>query len=171
MKETFKAVLGSIEYFLNPQVVDHEDTPGGINQALVAGKLVIIRNALQEILAEKIYTCLHKFNQWKVYEHHEKHFHYHHHNIYDKSLYPPDLAWCNAIFASEPTKAFIQRLSQRNCLGETPFSASWYMPGDHSLPHDDFLGTGDGESRQVAFVWHLSKNWQPSWGGDFFWCP
>ena len=24
--------------------------------------------------------------------------------------------------------------------------------------------------RNVAFVWHLAKNWEPKWGGSFYWC-
>src|SRR5262249_26518257 len=93
-----------------------------------------------------------------------------HHNIYDESLFPADLSWCQQIFQSDSTKDFIQRLSQRNCQGETVFSASLYLPGDHSLPHSDFLAHNN-EHRQVAFIWHLTKHWQSDWGGDFFWCP
>lgn len=36
--------------------------------------------------------------------------------------------------------------------------------GDHSLPHTDWVG-----QRTVAYVWHLSKNWKPEWGGALYW--
>jgi Rps23 Pro-64 3,4-dihydroxylase Tpa1-like proline 4-hydroxylase len=51
------------------------------------------------------------------------------------------------------------------------FSASWYLPGDHSLPHTDAIASGGGARRQVAFIWHLAKDWQSEWGGALFWCP
>ena len=51
------------------------------------------------------------------------------------------------------------------------FSASWYQSGDHSLPHTDKTSNAAGENRQVAFVWHLAKEWRPEWGGALFWCP
>ena len=41
-----------------------------------------------------------------------------------------------------------------------------YLPGDHSLPHRDF-----GGNRSVAFVWHLTRQWQSEWGGHLYWCP
>src|SRR5206468_8983413 len=52
-----------------------------------------------------------------------------------------------------------------------PTRRSSDLPGDHLLPHDDRLRTGENDSRQLAFVWHLTKNWRPTWGGDFYWCP
>ena len=39
------------------------------------------------------------------------------------------------------------------------------MPGDYSLPHSDTY-----ENRSVAFIWHLTRNWNPKWGGDLCWC-
>ena len=32
------------------------------------------------------------------------------------------------------------------------------------MPHSD-----DSAGRTVAFVWHLSRNWDPEWGGSLFW--
>jgi Rps23 Pro-64 3,4-dihydroxylase Tpa1-like proline 4-hydroxylase len=156
---------------MNPDVFRSQGALRRISEALVAGKLIVIRNAAKETFAEKMFQCLDSFSDWRVHEGYEEHFHYHHHNIYDKTLYPPELTWCNTIFASEATKSFMQGLSQRDCSGETNFSASWYLPGDHSLPHNDYVTTGENSSRQVAFVWHLAKNWRSTWGGAFYWCP
>ena len=47
----------------------------------------------------------------------------------------------------------------------------WYMPGDHSLPHTDAVPGSAGAKRQVAFVWHLAKDWRSERGGALFWCP
>jgi hypothetical protein len=171
MKETAKDVISSLELYLNPDVFRREEALRSAREALAGGRLVVIRNAMREAFAERMFQCLDAASDWRVYEKYQDHFHYHHHNLFERKLFPTDLAWCGAIFASEPTRNFMQRLSGRDCSGETDVSASWYLPGDHSLPHSDYVENGDGDTRQLAFVWHLTRNWHPTWGGDFFWCP
>jgi hypothetical protein len=166
-----QAVLGSIETYLNPAVFQREESVQTIADNLVAGKLVVIRHALQDAFAERIFRCLDQSTDWRAYEAFQGHFHYRHHNLYDESLYPPDLKWCRNLFQSVATRNYVERLSRRDCSGEPIFSASWYLPGDYSLPHTDFPPSGNDAHRQVAFVWHLTKNWSEDWGGDLFWCP
>jgi Rps23 Pro-64 3,4-dihydroxylase Tpa1-like proline 4-hydroxylase len=91
-------------------------------------------------------------------------FHYHHHNANEKAAFPPELRACEQIFKAHTSRRLIQELSEVDCSGEPQFSASLYLPGDHSLPHNDL-----GRSRSVAFVWHLTKDWSSSWGGHFYW--
>ena len=62
------------------------------------------------------------------------------------------------------------RLSGRLCLGPAEVSASWYIAGDHSLPHNDAVTSGGHFIRQVAYVWHLAKDWRSEWGGALYWC-
>jgi Rps23 Pro-64 3,4-dihydroxylase Tpa1-like proline 4-hydroxylase len=138
---------------------------------MAAGRLVVIRDAFVASFAERIHRSLDACVAWQVYERYEKHFHYHHHNLYKTSDYPPDLAWCEQIFGSLATKALATRLSGRECMGPTAVSASWYLPGDHSLPHTDAVPASDTATRQVAFVWHLARDWRSEWGGALFWCP
>lgn len=38
------------------------------------------------------------------------------------------------------------------------------MKRDHSNPHTDRL-----EARTVTFLWQLTKDWKPEWGGAFYW--
>jgi Rps23 Pro-64 3,4-dihydroxylase Tpa1-like proline 4-hydroxylase len=170
-QQTARSAIHALDLYMNPGMFRHEESLHKIGEALAAGRLVVIRNAAREVFAEKMFHRLDWFSDWRVYECYEEHFHYHHHNIYEKRLYPQELAWCNTLFASEPTKALMQRLSRRDCAGETSFSASWYLPGDHSLPHSDDVTVGENCSRQVAFVWHLAKGWNSTWGGAFYWCP
>jgi Rps23 Pro-64 3,4-dihydroxylase Tpa1-like proline 4-hydroxylase len=67
-------------------------------------------------------------------------------------------------FSSDETKRLVGQLSGQNCSGSTSFWASWYQPGDHSLPHNDrVISDRLNEVRNVAFVWHLSKDWRPEW--------
>ena len=62
------------------------------------------------------------------------------------------------------------RLSGRSCVGPVQFSASWYLPGDYSLPHNDIAESGKDSNRQLAYVWHLAKDWRSEWGGALYWC-
>jgi len=166
-KEIMEQSIASIEFFLSPQLFTR-DIINRISQHLIAGDLIVIRNAFEKSLARRMFRCLDQFGEWKLYEGFEEHFHYRHHNIYDETLFPLDLVFCRDIFSSVPTRRFVQRLSRIDCTGTT-FGASWYQPGDHSLPHNDYVGSEDNH-RQVAFVWMLTKEWQPEWGGEFFWC-
>jgi Rps23 Pro-64 3,4-dihydroxylase Tpa1-like proline 4-hydroxylase len=106
-----------------------------------------------------------------VHENYAERFSYYHHNVYHPEEFPADLVWCSKIFNSSKSKAWATRLSGRRCLGPTSISASWYLPGDHSLPHTDNVTTGAHYIRQLAFVWHLAKDWRSEWGGAFYWCP
>ena len=168
-KKFLKSSLSSIEFFLNPMIFGNEELASQIQDHLSTGDLVVIRNALHEGFAHRMFTYLDECSDWKLYEGYHEHFQYHHHNIYDEKLFSPDLNLCRDIFGSDSTKSLIQRLSGRDCSGETVLSASLYLPGDYSLPHNDFLGNKD-DHRQVAFVWQLTRNWQSKWGGEFFWC-
>jgi hypothetical protein len=161
----------SIEAYLRPSLRRAGSAMEQVGARLAAGALVVIRGAFESAFAEQIHRSLDACTAWQLHEKYEEHFHYHHHNLYRESEYPPDLAWCDKVFSSAMTKAWATRLSGRPCEGPTAFSASWYLPGDHSLPHTDAIGSSSDARRQVAFVWHLAKDWQPEWGGALFWCP
>ena len=72
------------------------------------------------------------------------------------------------MFNNRKSKQFMSELTGRDCEseGNNPGSASHYMVGDHSLPHTDYQ-----DEQTVAYVWHLTKDWDPTWGGAFCWCP
>ena len=168
MKGDLESVFNSIEFFLNPDVFAEEKLVDEISDQLADGHLIVIRNAFQDAFADHMFSCLDQFHEWRLYEGYQPHFHYHHHNIYDESLFPAELGHCHDIFSSEATKSFVQRLSRRDCSGDLSFSASLYLPGDYSLPHNDRIHAGP--QRQVAFIWNLTKHWQADGGGEFFWC-
>jgi thioredoxin 1 len=162
-----EARLLSIETHLRPSVRAALEDAGPL---LAAGSLVAIRDAFEPDFAERIYRSLDSCTTWRLYEGYEEHFHYHHHNVYEIGEFPADLAWCSKIFDSSNTKKWVTGLSARSCLGPAEVSASWYLPGDHSLPHNDVAGNDASSNRQVAFVWHLAKDWRSEWGGALFWC-
>ena len=168
-KQGLEDLTNSIEFFLDSSIVPDDNLIQDLRQHLTLGNLIVIRNAFHSAFAERMFDCLDQFSQWQLYEKYAQHFHYHHHNIYDEKQFPEDLNRCKDVFGSEATKKFIRRLSQRDCLGGTDLSASWYQPGDYSLPHTDLVFHKE-EVRQVAFVWNLTRAWQADWGGEFFWC-
>jgi 2OG-Fe(II) oxygenase superfamily len=160
-----------IEAYLRPSLRGPGSAMEEAGARLAGGRLVAIREAFEPAFAERMHRSLDTCTSWRVYEDYQEHFHYHHHNLYKENEYPPDLAWCDKVFSSAATKAWVTQLSGRSCMGPTEFSASWYLPGDHSLPHNDAMASRDDARRQVAFIWHLAKNWQSEWGGALFWCP
>jgi hypothetical protein len=159
----------SIETYIHPDL--HGAPLDRAGAELAAGRLVVIRNAFDPAFAERIHRSLDSSTAWRAYEGYEEHFHYHHHNLYDPAEFPPEVAWCSRIFSSPRTKAWAGRLSGRQCGGPAQFAASWYRPGDHSLPHTDAVPVKAEANRQVAFVWHLARDWRPEWGGALYWCP
>jgi Rps23 Pro-64 3,4-dihydroxylase Tpa1-like proline 4-hydroxylase len=164
--------LRSLCHYLNPVVVADTGLLDGLRQHLAEGRLIIVRHAFRPAFADRLHACLDGSSDWQLHEgDSHPHFRYRHHNLYDESRFPPDLRWCQAILQSAETKAFVQALSGRDCSGRGQFSASWYHARDYSLPHNDLVGDGSGERRQLAMVWHLTRDWQPRWGGDFYWCP
>jgi len=134
--------------------------------ALRAGGLVVIPNAFRKRVADEVHQALTQTAEWGIYESFYPGFFFHHHNLYDPWVWPPAMRRMQSVFASSGTRSFIADLTERDCSAEPTFSASLYLPGDHSLPHNDLL-----ENRSVAYVWHLTKNWSSSWGGAFYWVP
>ncbi len=161
----------SIETHLRPSLRGPGSVLASIGPRLAAGELVAIRNAFEPDFAEQMHRCLDSCKAWRAYESYEAQFHYHHHNLFEPDDYPPDLAWCAKVFDSDSTRAWASSLSSRSCHGPAEVYASWYLPGDYSLPHNDVADSGPNLNRQVAFVWHLAKEWRPEWGGALYWCP
>jgi len=131
----------------------------------------VIRDAFEPDFAERMYRSLDSVPRWPLHENYAPRFAYHHHNLYHADQFPADVAWCSKVFDSSSSKAWATSLSGRSCPGPTEISASCHLPGDHSLPHNDNVTTGQHYIRQLAFVWHLAKDWRSEWGGALYWCP
>lgn len=153
-----------IRNFLNPKVLQRKNLKL-IETKLKQGCLVSIREAFNEEFSNLMFQSLDTENNWKLHESIHNVFHFHHHNIYDLADFSAELLTARLIFSSSFTKKWMSQLTGKDCSEEIILSPSWYMPGDHSLPHSD----NDGD-RSVSFVWHLTKNWMPHWGGGLYWC-
>ncbi|MCB0309452.1 MAG: 2OG-Fe(II) oxygenase [Bdellovibrionales bacterium] len=154
----------SIENFLNPEIFQNSKTVQEIRLALQTGRLVSIKNALDIEFANEVYEDLENCDRWKIHDGFQKNFFYQHHNLYEVNSFPPALLTAGSVFGSTASKDWATNLTERDCTGQVQFSASYYMPGDHSTPHADNM-----DIRQVAFIWHLTKDWKPHWGGSLCW--
>jgi hypothetical protein len=133
--------------------------------------LVVIRDAFVASFAERIHRSLDACVAWQVYERYEKHFHYHHHNPYKTSDYPSDLAWCEQIFGSLATKAPGDTVVWPRVHGTDGGFCELVSAGRSLAATYGRRAGQDPATRQVAFVWHLARDWRSEWGGALFWCP
>ena len=151
----------SIEHYLNPEL-DLQDA----GTRLRAGKIVVLRDAFHRDFAEATHSALSDPSlPWTRNEaYFDDGYSFCHSNVHDSSRWPGGLHAALGVFDHPGTKQRISELSARDCLGAAIGSPSYYAPGDYSLPHSDWMG-----QRTVAYVWHLSKGWQPDWGGGLYW--
>jgi hypothetical protein len=139
-----------------------------IATSLAAGRAVTIGDALDPADAEQLHRELTAVPRWDPFEGavagHA--FHFRHHNLLDEARFPPALQRFARRVGGARTRALITALSGADCSGAVQVGASAYLPGDYSLPHSD-----SSFPRSVAFVLHLTKDWDPGWGGGLYWCP
>jgi hypothetical protein len=137
-----------------------------IGAELVRGGCVVLRDAFEKDFAERTYAALEGIRDWSSQEEYaQSHFGYERH-ILDEHRAPDALVECTRVFAHPATRETMARLSRRNCSGTTACAATLYVSGDYSLPHSDAWGL-----RNVTFIWHLTKDWDARWGGNFYWVP
>lgn len=155
-----------LERYLNPKLFEDEATMRDIGEQLRAGEVVVLRDAFRPEFAEMVHAELSaKSAAWELNEaYFPDGYHHRHHNIYDRGSWSARLNMTQDVFTDESSQQFISKLTARDCSGEVTGAPSWYQSGDHSLPHTDWVA-----QRTVAYVWHLSKNWKPEWGGALYW--
>lgn len=157
----------SIRDVLNPRLFDDPATLDGIRKGIRAGEICVIRNAFIPEFAEAMYQELDGTDSWSRNEDYfDDGYGFRHNNVYSKSDFSPLFLQANAMFETDETKAFMSDLTGRDCTGESVGAPSYYEAGDHSLPHTDHIG-----QRSVAYIWHLSKDWRPEYGGGLYWAP
>mmetsp|Transcript_37918 Transcript_37918/g.55894 ORF Transcript_37918/g.55894 Transcript_37918/m.55894 type:complete len:362 (+) Transcript_37918:104-1189(+) len=162
---TYTLGKNSIEDYLSPRLFEDPAILQDVRQRLKDGRLVVIKDAFVPEFAEAMHQELLAETSWTKNEDYLKDgYHYKHYNVYDRGDYSPLFRSALQMFDSEESKQFMANLTGRDCSGDTLGSPSYYDSGDHSLPHTDHVG-----QRSVAYVWHLSKNWKPEWGGGLYW--
>ena len=157
----------SIKDLLNPRLFQDPATLNDIHTKICAGEICVIRNAFIPEFAEAMYQELDETDTWSRNEDYfEDGYGFRHNNVYSKTDFSPLFLQANAMFETDETKAFMTDLTGRDCTGESVGAPSYYEAGDHSLPHTDHIG-----QRSVAYIWHLSKDWRPEYGGGLYWAP
>jgi hypothetical protein len=152
--------LWSLNALLNPHVVSDHRAWHHAADHLQKGGVLSIESAFRTDVANTMHRSLLISDKWKLHEEIHPLFFYHHHNIYNTADLSPTMLIASLIFASRPTIDWAASLVGSDCSGAVQQSASWYMPGDHSTPHSDAA-----LRRKLAFVWHLTADWDNSWGG------
>jgi hypothetical protein len=136
-----------------------------IGREIENGRAVVIADAFDEAVAQRVHCALERCEDWRPYERHDPFFHFHHHNLYGGSSLPVEVRDCARVLGSTPTKLLLSVLTGADCRGPLSVGASMYLPGDYSLPHTDAA-----DARSLAYIWYLTKDWSPKWGGLFVWC-
>jgi hypothetical protein len=155
----------TLETYLNPAYLE-EDLLANMRSRLRGGDVVVLRDAFRPEFAEMVYSeLMDKGVSWELNEaYFPDGYAYKHHNVYDQGSFSARLNATLGVFTDPASQAFMADLTGRDCDGVTTGAPSWYQEGEHSLPHTDWAG-----QRTVAYVWHLSKNWKPEWGGALYW--
>jgi hypothetical protein len=157
----------SIEEVLRPGLFGDAGLRERLRNETTSGRMCVIRDAFAPGFAAGVAGALETSTAWQPnQDFSQPFFHYSHHNIYDPQQFTGDLLRCYDIFGSPASKRAMGEIFGVDCGGALNFGASVYLPGDYSLPHDDRLGP-----RSLAYVWHLSRDWDPRWGGHLYWAP
>jgi hypothetical protein len=156
----------SLQHILNRDTFRDPETLARIGRAIADDRAVLIPRAFDDDWAERVHLDLEHCTRWEPEQTGAEYFHYRQHGLRDATQFPDAVREVARVFQSGATKALLGEVTGCDCSGPLWYAASLYLPGDYSLPHSDAWG-----SRTLSFVWYLSKNWKPEWGGHFVWCP
>lgn len=153
---------------LNPKIFQDVSTIDKVSTWMRLGRAIVIPDALPLDFAEEVCRELHVSSYWSSSEGGHDFFQYRNCVIPRLDGLSPPLARCSRVFRSVETRRFIAELSGADCFGDPRVAAAWYRANDYALPHDDSKAR---DPRSVAYIWYLTKEWYPAWGGALFWCP
>ena len=159
----FESYGWNILNYLSPHITQ-PNTLADIREKLRNGKVVVLRDAFIPEFAETMHQDLLQLNYTLQERYDPDGFHVKQHNVYLFSDFTQTMLAADKMFNSQETKQLIHDLTGRDCTGIVRTTASWFAPGGYVLPHSDHR-----DERTVSFVWHLSKNWLPEWGGALYW--
>jgi hypothetical protein len=160
--ERIEASDAPLQTILNAEIFRDPRLLPTIGREIENGRAVVIAQAFEPDLARRVHAALEQSTSWKPYEGHTPFFQFRHHNHYGWSNLPPEVRECARVLDGMPAKLLLSVFTGADCRGPLSIGASMYLPGDYSLPHNDVIGT-----RSVAYIWYLTKDWSPEWGGQF----
>ncbi len=139
-----------------------------VANAMMRGQLIRVMAPFPEGVARELTAELAALPEhvWTQHRGSESGFQFCHHNVYlEHSLFAtrcPAYVQACRWFETEGLRWF-ERIT--GVQGQVVVSASWYREGDYSTPHSDM-----GRGRRIAFVWHVTPEWDERDGGDLVWC-
>lgn len=162
--QRLRGALWGMPNFLTVELSDADDLDQ-VQRHLAEGALLSIDNAFIPEFADTVHRSLDRLTGWKLHETISDNFYFHSHAVYDLAQLDPTLTLLYMICDSEASTRWASGLSGIACTAATTAFPSWYMPGDQTTIHDDRV-----HDRVLAFIWHLTRDWQPTWGGNLVWC-
>ncbi len=139
---------------------------------LKANKPVIIRNVFREDYAEKLYEELDNSPHFRPYEGYEEWYQFTLNAIYmnEENSSPSIHPVLNDVYSfvdSPAVKSWVKDVTGSDASSKVAAGAAHYKAGDYTMPHTDFSDDGTKTmTRRVAFVVHMTKDWDDSLGGD-----
>ena len=154
--------------YLNSEIFDNKKKFNQINEGLKSkDAAVIIRNAFKIEFAEELYTVLDSVTNWPILENIiSPDFSMRQHALTANDNCPDELTVAKLIFFNMQTRLFMQKLASTATLSQPDFYAGYFHSGDYASPHTDW-----SPNRRLSWVFHLTKYWNPKWGGSFHWGP
>ncbi|MCX4240532.1 2OG-Fe(II) oxygenase family protein [Paraliomyxa miuraensis] len=156
---------GYLPTYLNGNIFADERRLAQIRDELFRERLVAIRNAFDPEFAEAVHRHLDRVAHWNHSVAHEPGFQFSYLDMTGVDLLPPLKSLWAAMLGTR-SRAWMEALCGRPCDGQVEVTSSWYPPFGYVTPHTD-----GGARRSIALVWHLTKDWDDHWGGDFLWYP
>ena len=127
-----------------------------------------ITNCFTDHFAEKLHRELNETKDFTFYEGNSPFYQFRLNAIYDDDhsfQRHPMLIEALAALNSDTVLDWIADVSNSD-IERASLGASLYKPGDHTQAHTDMKDNNDGTKRRVAYITHLTKNWDPTFGGD-----
>jgi len=149
-------------------------------QELLLQPVITIENALETGFAENLYHQLMDSKAWERQETGEnksqdyrKDFNFKRDHIdLQNPNAPPALTALYAYLDSVEVRQLFSEICGRQCDGFRA-AATIFNKGDHISEHNDLLVYEEkgmpNYKRELTFNYYLSKNWNPSWGGNLVW--
>lgn len=166
--ENLATEADGLGHLLNPRIFADPSAVERIGHWMRKGRAIIVPDALPIEFAAEVHQDLQQSGHWVASEGGHDFFHYRNCSMTHLRGLTPALTRCARLFSNITTRNFIRDLTDTDCAGETGVAASWYRPNDYALPHDD---SSLNDPRSVAYIWYLTREWRPEWGGALFWCP
>ena len=159
-KDLVERVLGS--WLKNNKVRRHARRAFGMFRPIQ------ITNCFTDHFAEKLHRELNGTKDFIFYEGNSPFYQFRLNAIYDDDhsfQRHPMLIEALAALNSDTVLDWIADVSNSD-IERASLGASLYKPGDHTQAHTDMKDNDDGTKRRVAYITHLTKNWDPTFGGD-----